>query len=273
MIQFSREPLLLNYYVGLINFTWRCDVNIPGAQLIGVNALVEWTGPSSKLTSSNDGRLTLGPLVVDIPGREYRRLMTFSSLSADDMGSYSCSVTIMPATANPKVTNSVGIGNNNLIVSSKNIFISLNVSFHILSFSVPTLDVSIDRTGVPARIIDTSPFNGFALICMATSKVAGVATAIRKRITWKRSVNGGVSEELTDGASIDSVVMVIEDSLFEARSMSLLLVNTTVSGNHSYTCRAELVVAPAPDDINAQNQTTITIVGELKNNDYHCCNY
>ena len=122
MIQFTREPLLLNYYVGLNNFIWRCDVNIPGAQLIGVNAIVEWMGPSGKLASSNDGRLTLGPLVVDSHGREYRRLVTFSPLSADDMGSYNCSATIMPTTANPKVTNSVGIGNNNLTVTSKNIF-------------------------------------------------------------------------------------------------------------------------------------------------------
>ena len=122
MIQFDREPLLLNYYVGLNNFIWRCDVNIPGTQLVGVNAVVEWTGPSGNLTSSNDGRLTLGPLVVDSPGRQYRRLVTFSSLSSDDMGSYSCSATIMPTTANPKVTSSVGIGNNNLTVTSKNIF-------------------------------------------------------------------------------------------------------------------------------------------------------
>ena len=152
-------------------------------------------------------------------------------------------------------------------------FISPNVLLHILSFSVPTLDVSIERADVPARIIDVPSFNGFTLICMATSNVAGMATAIRKRITWTRSVNGGVSEELTDGASVDSVVMVMEDSSFEATSMSMLMVNTTVSGNHSYTCRAELVVAPAPDDINAQDQTTVTVVGELKNNNYHSCNY
>ena len=151
---------------------------------------------------------------------------------------------------------------------------SLNDTLLILSFSVPTLDVSIDRADVPARIIDASPFNGFTLICMATSKVAGMATAIRKQITWTRSLNGGASVQMTDGANIgNEIVMVMEDDLLEATSMSVLMVNTTMSGSHSYTCRAELVVAPAPDDINAQNQTTVTVVGELKNNpviDYIC---
>ena len=135
--------------------------------------------------------------------------------------------------------------------------------------SVPTLDVSIDRASVPARVIDTSPFNGFVLICIATSRVAGVAIAIRKRITWTRSVNGGSVQQLTDGASIDNVVMVMEDNLLQARSMSVLMVNTSVSGSHVYSCRAELVVAPAPDDISTQNQTTITVVGKLN---YHSCN-
>ena len=144
---------------------------------------------------------------------------------------------------------------------------SLNDTLLILSFSVPTLDVSIDRADVPARIIDASPFNGFTLICMATSKVAGMATAIRKQMTWTRSLNGGALVQLTDGANIgNEVVMVMEDDLVQATSMSVLMVNTTMSGSHSYTCRAELVVAPAPDDINAQNQTTVTVVGELKNN-------
>ena len=128
---------------------------------------------------------------------------------------------------------------------------------------MPTLDVSIDRAAVPARIIDASPFNGFILICIATSRVAGEEKAVRKRIIWTRSVDGGSVQQLTDGASVDDVVMVVEDNLLQARSMSMLMVNTSMSGSHVYSCRAELIVAPAPDDISTQNQTTITVVGEL----------
>ena len=109
---------MLNYYVGL-SFTWRCDVNIPGNQLLGVDAVVEWMGPGGRLTSSSDGRLTVGDLVIDSPGREYRRSLTFSPLSADDMSSYSCSATVMPTVDNSGVTNGIGMGSDNLTVASK----------------------------------------------------------------------------------------------------------------------------------------------------------
>ena len=76
-----------------------------------------------------------------------------------------------------------------------------------------------------------------------------------------RSVNGDPSEPLINGAS---VVIVMEDDLLQATSMSMLVVNTTMNGSHSYSCRAELIVAPAPENITAENQTMISVVGELK---------
>ena len=82
-------------------------------------------------------------------------------------------------------------------------------------------------------------------------------------------MNGGPSETLTDGANTDSIVTIMEDDLLQATSMSMLVVNTTMSGSHSYTCRAKLVVAPAPEIINEQNETTISVAGELK---IHSCN-
>ena len=139
-IQFTTTQLVLNYYVGL-NFTWRCDVRIPGSQLIGVDAVVEWMGPGGMLTSSNNGRLTVGELDVDSPGREYRRLLTFSPLSASDMGSYSCSATVMPTVDNSGVTNGMRIGSDNLTVASKisiwEFLISQTISFFV-SFSTYT---------------------------------------------------------------------------------------------------------------------------------------
>ena len=137
-----------------------------------------------------------------------------------------------------------------------------------LFHSVPTLAVSIDRTSVSSRILDISPFNGFSLTCTVTSRVGGAQTPISKRITWMRSVDGRPAQDLTDGANVDSVVMVMEDDLFGGTSMSMLVINTTVSGSHSYTCRAELVVAPAPDDITQQDQTNVGIIGKLKS---HSC--
>ena len=123
--------------------------------------------------------------------------------------------------------------------------------------------MSIERSSVPPRILDLPSFNGFTLTCMASSRVTGALKDIRKRITWTRSVNGGTSEQLTEGANSNELVMIMEDDLFQATSMSVLSVNTTMSGSHVYTCSAELVVSPAPDIITAQDQTTVSITGEL----------
>ena len=251
-------------YVGL-NYTLRCEAQVPGSQLNNIGTVIEWMKDGVKLSSSNDGRITLGETLVDSPGQEFRRSIMFSPLSAGDMGSYRCSGTIRPTVDNPGVTNGVGIRSSNLTVAGK--FNNNLGSFSIITqcvfaHSVPTLEVSINRAGVSLRILDVSPFNGFPLTCVATSTVAGIPVSTRKRITWMRSIDGGPSEPLTNGANVDSVVMVMEDNLLQATSMSMLMVNTTMSGSHSYTCRAELVVAPAPEIINEQTETTISVAGE-----------
>ena len=84
-----------------------------------MDAVVEWRGPGGLLVSSNDDRFTLGDLLIDSPGLEYRRAIQFSPLSADDMGTYSCSATFMPTVANSDVTNGFGIGNNSLTIVGK----------------------------------------------------------------------------------------------------------------------------------------------------------
>ena len=118
MVQFSEIPLVSFKYVGL-NFTWRCDVNIPGQRLIGVDAIVEWKKSNNNFTSSNDGRITVGELDTDTPGRIYRRSVIFSPLSAEDVGSYSCSATVIPTVANPQVTNGFGKVDGSLAVTGK----------------------------------------------------------------------------------------------------------------------------------------------------------
>ena len=105
-------------YVGL-NFTWRCEAQVPGSQLVDIDAVIEWMKDGIRLSSSSNGRITLGETIIDSPGREFRRSIVFSPLSAGDMGSYSCSATIRPTVDNPGVTNGVGIGNKSLTVVSK----------------------------------------------------------------------------------------------------------------------------------------------------------
>ena len=89
---------------------------------------------------------------------------------------------------------------------------------------------------------------------------------------WTRSVNDGVSEQLIDGSSTNDIVMILDDDNLRATSISMLMVNTTMSGNHVYTCGASLVVSPAPDNISAEAQTTVSnIIGELNTPFMHSC--
>ena len=54
----------------------------------------------------------------------------------------------------------------------------------------------------------------------------------------------------------------MDDDVDQDTAISILTVNTTSSGSHLYTCRASLVVTPAPDDIMRQAQDAITVQGE-----------
>ena len=104
-------------YVGL-DFTWRCDVDLPGNQLAEVNATVDWRRPNGDIMT-NDSRITVGDVAVISPGRTFQRSVMFSPLSAGDAGSYSCSATAMPTMMNSNVMNGVGTGSDSLSVASK----------------------------------------------------------------------------------------------------------------------------------------------------------
>ena len=111
-------PLILgSRYVGL-NFTWRCEVDLPGNQLAGVSAAVDWRGPSGDIMTS-DSRITVGRVVEIAPGRSFQRSVMFSPVSAGDAGIYSCTGTVMPTVTNSNVMNGVRTRNDSLSVDSK----------------------------------------------------------------------------------------------------------------------------------------------------------
>ena len=113
-IQFTRLTLG-TIYVGL-SFTMRCDVEIPGSQLQGVTADVEWRGPGGSVLT-NTSRITVGGVMETTPGREYQSSLTFTPLSSVDTGSYNCSATIRPTVANGNVNSGVGTGSESLTVT------------------------------------------------------------------------------------------------------------------------------------------------------------
>ena len=118
------------------------------------------------------------------------------------------------------------------------------------------------RTSVPTRVLDISPYNGFSLTCSATSRVVRNPTAITKAFSWTRSIDGardGVPVVMDD----NNYVVIMESGLVEAEATSVLMVNTSLSGSHVYTCSARLVVVPATDDIQEQDMETIMVQGKL----------
>ena len=123
-VRFTRFTLG-SLYVGL-NFTWRCEVDLPGDQLAGVRAAVDWRGPSDDIMTS-DNRITVGRVVETSPGRSFQREVMFSPLSVGDAGSYSCTGTVMPTVMNSNVMNGVGTLNDSLTVASKLLRVSVMV--------------------------------------------------------------------------------------------------------------------------------------------------
>ena len=106
------------FYVGL-DFSWRCDVENPGPALLGVTADIVWSRDGGKVTS--DSRITVGDVVEDSPGVEWDREVMFSPLGSVDSGSYTCTATIRPTTANAFVTNGMNTNTQEMSIVSKSL--------------------------------------------------------------------------------------------------------------------------------------------------------
>ena len=107
-----------------MNIGWHCEAYLPGSQLAGVSATIEWRGPDGTIITG-DNRITVGNVMESSPGHRFRRSLMFSPLSAGDTGGYSCSATVMPTVVNPRVISGVGTGSDSLIVHSKQLYVHL----------------------------------------------------------------------------------------------------------------------------------------------------
>ena len=139
IIQFTKLTLG-SLYVGL-SFTWHCEAQLPGSQLAGVSATVEWRGLDGAVITS-DNRITVGD-VIETPGRRFERSLMFSPLSAGDSGSYSCLATVMPTVANPRVTSGVGTGSDSLTVASKQLYVHFLLGNDVISLRSLQLPLSL----------------------------------------------------------------------------------------------------------------------------------
>ena len=116
-IEINLDPFLITYYTGL-GLTLQCDVDIPGPQLLAVEADITVSGPSGAITG--DSRVTVGEVVEDAAGDAYSRVITFSALSSMlDDGMYTCMGTVRPTTPSAFITNGEGTGSRQLNVVGK----------------------------------------------------------------------------------------------------------------------------------------------------------
>ena len=105
------------FYVGL-DFNWRCDAENTGPIGTGpVSADIVWSKDSNELT--NTSRIIVGNVREDSPGSLWRRNVMFKPLSSVDSGSYTCTASIRPTTANAFVTNGMNTRMEELTVVSK----------------------------------------------------------------------------------------------------------------------------------------------------------
>ena len=75
-------------------------------------------------------------------------------------------------------------------------------------------------------------------------------------------MDGGNPQLLTDSdMSSSDLVMISSTDLQMVTAMSMLMVNTTMAGNHVYTCSANLSILPAPDIIRNESMTNIVVQG------------
>ena len=257
-----REQSLPPFYVGR-DFSWRCDAENPGSALSGVTADIVWSKDSTEVTSGD--RITVGGVVEDTIGVEWRRSVMFNPLSSVDSGSYTCTTTFRPIIANAFVTNGMNTGMAEMSVVSKLDsckMLIVNWRYIFSSSTAPTLGVSV--SDITSRVLDVSPYNTFSLTCVATGCVNGMATPLTKTIQWMRSIDSSEAVELS---SSTSGVTISNSNLDQATSTSTITVDADTAGDHAYTCRVSLDVSPAPDDINGQDSINIAVQGT------HVCTY
>ena len=131
----------------------------------------------------------------------------------------------------------------------------------LMYVTATTVSVSVQRTNVPSQLLDLQQYNGFSLTCTATSRASTEDVALTKAITWMRSVDGGSAEVLTYPSTAGDVTMISHMDLGQPTATSELMVNTTSSGSHVYTCSVSVPVSPATDNIQGDDSTTIMVQG------------
>lgn len=122
----------------------------------------------------------------------------------------------------------------------------------------PMVSVSIaTHPPTPQRLLDLSPYNFLSLSCSAEIRVRSRLVPFNLIFEWQRSVGLSAPLEVLPPSTFTN------KNVFGSTATSVLSINTTMSGNHTYLCRVVLYLSPAPDIIKQDSSQTITVYGEL----------
>ena len=189
----------------------------------------------------------------------YRSSLTVSSLSlTTDSGEYSCAVSVNPSLVSPFITASETASASVEISVTGIHVLQVGTRFVHTCFSAGPL-LTVDLAPSSVRILDTSPYNSFALTCNSTvADVASVPTT-----QWIKELEGGSSTTVLagNGASVN-----ISNTASGFVTTSTISVVETVAGTYIYTCTSSIQQAGNVTVVSVN--TTITVQGESINENF-----
>lgn len=115
--------------------------------------------------------------------------------------------------------------------------------------------INIDVTSMDDRYLDIAPYNSLSLTCMASLTVRGRGVNLNMVFSWQ--YDNGTSPYVIPTKFFTG------SHQFDSRGISILSLNSTEVGDHTYTCLVSLDVSPATDIINNSESRTITIIGKF----------
>ena len=130
---------------------------------------------------------------------------------------------------------------------------STAIKFNIIIIG---LQYVVELAPVTGRYLDIEPYNNLSLTCSATVTLRNVPAPLNIEFTWLRSVNSGPQEELTSDLYTNSRV-------FGYNETSTLTLLTEQPGNHTYTCRVNLNIQPAPDNTVKEQSVSLEVIGQF----------
>ena len=118
----------------------------------------------------------------------------------------------------------------------------------------PTINISLDPVyPVADHYLNIAPYNYFSFNCSVVITVLDTPLNLNRVFSWQRTIEGSssnISAEFFTGSQSSS------------SGSSVLSMNATEAGIHTYTCTITLDVSPAPDIITNSSSLHITITGK-----------